>query len=76
VIGIEYDRAKIGLVNSGTANLPKEKRHSAGLDVSYRFSKTLTLFGAYRFISSDNLGSVPDLDINNHLFRVEATFSF
>ena len=76
VIGIEYDRAKIGLVNSGTANLPKEKRHSAGLDVSYRFSKMLALFWAYRFISSDNLGSVPDLDINNHLFRVEATFSF
>ncbi|HSF31003.1 MAG TPA: capsule assembly Wzi family protein [Candidatus Tectomicrobia bacterium] len=76
LVGVEFDRAKIGLVTAGTSNLPKEKRFSAGLDVSYRFSKTLMLFGAYRFISSDDQGSIPDLDLNNHLFRVEATFSF
>jgi hypothetical protein len=76
VVGMEFDRATIGLVTAGASNLPKEKRFSAGLDVSYRFSKMLALFGAYRFISSDNLGSVPALDINNHLLRLEATFSF
>jgi Capsule assembly protein Wzi len=76
LVGVEFDRAKIGPVTAGTLDLPREKRFSAGLDVSYRFSKTVTLFGAYRFISSDNLRSVPDLDINNHLLRLEATFSF
>jgi hypothetical protein len=75
-VGIEFDAAKIGLVTSGTAGLPKEKRYSVGLDVSYRFSKLLTLFAAYRFISSENYQSTPDLDIDNHLFRIEATFSF
>jgi hypothetical protein len=76
MVGVEFDRARVGLVTAGTSDLPKEERFAAGLDVSYRFSKTLTLFGAYRFISSDNLGSVPALDINNHLLRLEATFSF
>jgi hypothetical protein len=33
-------------------------------------------FGGYRFTRSDNQGSVPDLDIDNHLLRVEATLSF
>jgi hypothetical protein len=76
MVGFEFDRAKIGPVTAGTLDLPREKRYTAGLDVSYRFSKTITLFGAYRFISSDNLGSVPDRDLNNHLLRLEATFSF
>jgi hypothetical protein len=76
LVGLEVDQSKIGLVTAGGTSLPREKRFSAGLDVSYRFSKMLTLFGAYRYISSDNLGSVPDLDVTNHLLRVEATFSF
>jgi hypothetical protein len=76
LVGIEFDRAKIGLVTAGTSDLPKEKRFAAGIDVSYRFSKRLTLFGAYRFISSDNLDSVAGLDSDNHMLRLEATFSF
>jgi hypothetical protein len=76
LVGLEFDRAEIGPVQAGTLNLPREKRYAAGLDVSYRFSKTLTLFGAYRYTSSENLDSVPDLDLNNHLLRLEATFSF
>jgi Capsule assembly protein Wzi len=76
LVGLEFDQSKIGLVTAGGTSLPREKRFSAGLDVSYRFSKMVTLFGAYRYISSDNLGSVPDLDVTNHLLRVEATFSF
>ncbi len=76
LVGLEFDRASVGPVSVATLTLPREKRFSAGLDLSYRFSKTLTLFGAYRFLSSDNLGSVPGLDINNHLLRLEATFSF
>jgi hypothetical protein len=63
-------------VAAGTSDLPKEKRFAAGIDVSYRFSERLTLFGAYRFISSDNLDSVAGLDSDNHLLRLEATFSF
>lgn len=76
LVGLEFDHARIGPVTAGTQDLPREKRFSAGLDLSYRVSKTLTLFGAYRYLSSDDLGSVPDLDINNHLLRLEATFSF
>ena len=76
LVGLEFDRSKIGLVTAGGTNVPREKRYVAGLDVSYRFSKWLTLFGGYRFTRSDNQGSVPDLDIDNHLLRVEATFSF
>ena len=76
MVGLEYNRAEIGPVQAGTLNLPREKRDSAGLDVSYRFSEWLSLFGAYRYTSSDNLGSVADLDLNNHLLRFEATFSF
>jgi outer membrane receptor protein involved in Fe transport len=76
LVGLEFDRSKIGLVTAGGTNLPREKRYVAGLDVSYRFSKWLTLFGGYRFTRSDNQGSVPDLDLDNYLLRVEATFSF
>jgi hypothetical protein len=76
LVGLEFDRAEIGLVTAGGTSLPREKRFSAGIDVSYRFSKMLTLFGAYRFISSDDLGSTPGLDLNKHLLRLEATFSF
>jgi hypothetical protein len=76
LVGLEFDRAEIGLVTADGTSLPREKRFSAGIDVSYRLSKLLTLFGAYRFTSSDNLGSVPDLNVNNHLLRLEATFSF
>jgi Capsule assembly protein Wzi len=76
LVGIEFDRSKIGLVTAGGTNMPREKRYVAGLDVSYRYTKWLKLFGGYRFTRSDNQGSVPDLDIDNHLLRVEATFSF
>jgi hypothetical protein len=76
LIGLEVDRARIGPVAAGAVDLPREKRLAAGLDVSYRWSKTLTLFGAYRFTSSDNLGSVPDLDQTDHLLRFEATVAF
>jgi hypothetical protein len=76
MVGLEFDKAKIGPVTAETLDLPREKRYTAGLDVSYRFSKALTLFGAYRFISSDDLNSVPGRDLNNHLLRLEATFSF
>ena len=76
LVGIEFDRSKIGLVTAGGTNMPREKRYVAGLDVSYRYAKWLTLFWGYRFTRSDNQGSVPDLDIDNHLLRVEATFSF
>jgi hypothetical protein len=76
LVGLEFDRSKIGLVTAGGTNMPREKRYVAGLDVSYRYAKWLTLFWGYRFTRSDNQGSVPDLDIDNHLLRVEATFSF
>jgi hypothetical protein len=76
LVGVEFHRAEVGPVRAGTIDLPREKRYSAGLDVSYRVSKAVSLFGAYRYLSSDNLGSIPDLDLTNHLVRFEATFSF
>jgi hypothetical protein len=76
LVGVEFDRARIGLVAQNAVNLPREKRLAAGFDVSYRFSKALTLFAAYQYTSSENAGSVPDLDVSNHLFRVEATYGF
>jgi hypothetical protein len=76
LVGLEFDRSKIGLVTAGGTTMPREKRYVAGRDVSYRYAKWLTLFWGYRFTRSDNQGSVPDLDIDNHLLRVEATFSF
>jgi hypothetical protein len=76
LVGLQFDMARIGLVTRGGTNLPREKRYVGGLDVSYRLSKLLTLFGAYRYTASDNQGSVPGLDTTNHLLRLEATFSF
>ncbi len=76
LVGTSFDNAWIGPVAYGTLSLPREKRFAAGPDLSYRFSKHLTLFGAYQFSSSDNLGSVPGQNVTNHLLRVEATFSF
>jgi Capsule assembly protein Wzi len=76
LVGVEFDQSKIGLVTAGGTNMPREKRYVAELDVSYRYAKWLTLFWGYRFTRSDNQGSVPNLDIDNHLLRVEATFSF
>jgi hypothetical protein len=76
LVGMDFDQARIGPVAAGTLDLPREKRFAAGLDLSYRFSKTLTLFAAYQFSSTDNQRSIPDLDVTNHLLRLEATFSF
>jgi hypothetical protein len=76
LVGTNFDNARIGPVANGTLGLPREKHFAAGPDLSYRFSKNLTLFGAYQFSSSDNLGSVPGQNVTNHLLRVEATFSF
>jgi hypothetical protein len=76
LVGTNFDNARIGPVANGTLGLPREKRFAAGPDLSYRFSKNLTFFGAYQFSSSDNLGSVPGQNVTNHLLRVEATFSF
>jgi len=76
LVGLEFDRARIGPVAAGTLDLPREKRLAAGLDVSYRYSSALTLFWAYRFSSSDNLGSISDVDRTHHLLRFEATMSF
>jgi hypothetical protein len=76
LIGVEFDRARIGLVEQAAVDLPREKRVAAGFDISYRFSKALTLFCAYQYTSSENAGSVADLDVTNHLFRVEATYGF
>lgn len=76
LFGLELDRARIGPVAAGTRGLPREKRFSAGFDLSYRFLKNVTFFGAYRFSSSDNLGSIPGQNQTTHLIRLEVTYSF
>jgi Capsule assembly protein Wzi len=76
LLGLEVDQAHIGPVAAGTVTLPREHRVATGLDLSYRVSKLVSLFGAYRFSTSDNLGSVAGRAQTTHLVRVDATLSF
>ncbi len=76
LLGLQFDDARIGPVANGTLDFPRERRLSIGPDLSYRFSKALSFFGATQLSSSDNLGFVPNRDKKNFLLRLEATYSF
>ena len=76
LLGVQFDIARIGLVSAGTLNQPRERRLAAGPDLSYRFSKALSFFGALQIASSDNVGFVPNQDKRNYLLRLEGTYSF
>lgn len=76
LLGLELNRAEIGSTVQSQVDLPRERRLSAGFDLSYRLSKALTLFGAYRFSHSQDLDFTLGRDADDHLLRLEATYSF
>ena len=77
LIGFDLDverRGNAGL--SKPAERRTEQRVSPGLDLSYRFSKHLAIFTAYRLDLVQDRGFVAGKDGADHLLQLELTYSF
>lgn len=77
LIGFDVDLERRG--NSGLSKPPErrtEQRVSPGLDLSYRLSKPLALFTAYRLDLVQDRGFVEGKDGIDHLLQLQLTYSF
>ncbi|MFN3477356.1 MAG: hypothetical protein ACK4Z6_07400, partial [Candidatus Methylomirabilales bacterium] len=76
-IGFDVDFERRG--NAGLSKPPEElteQRISPGLDLSYRLSKHLALFTAYRLDLVENRGFVEGKTGIDHLLQLQLTYSF
>ena len=75
-IGTEFGYAKVGSTEISQLNLPREERKYAGVDISYRPVPALSMLLGYRYERINNKDFVADQRANNHIVRLEATYSF
>ncbi len=75
LLGFQASLAKIGNTQFGTLGLPREKRNTFGPDFSYRISDRSSIFTEYDFSRVKNRGFVSGNTENDHLFRIEFTYS-
>ncbi len=75
MLGLELNRAVIGSTVFQAA-VPKERRVSGGIDLSWRFWEKYSLFGAYQLMDATNRNFRRGDDGVDHLLRIELTRSF
>ncbi len=75
LLGFQASLAKIGNTQFATLGLPREKRNTFGPDFSYRISDRSSFFTEYDFSRVKNRGFVRGNAENDHLFRIEFTYS-
>jgi membrane-associated phospholipid phosphatase len=75
-VGTEFGYAKVGSTEIAQLPLPREQRKYVGLDISYQPIPALSLLFGYRYERIDNKDFVAGQRANNHIVRLEATYSF
>jgi membrane-associated phospholipid phosphatase/opacity protein-like surface antigen len=75
-IGAEFDLAKVGPTTFAGVTLPREERKFVGLDVTYQPTRALSMLLGYRYERIDNKDFIADQRATNHIFRLEASYSF
>lgn len=75
LLGFQLSQAEIGPTAAGLLGLPREKRYSLGLDLSYRVSDRSSIFLGYDFARIKDRGFVAGQSGNDNLFRIEFTRS-
>ena len=76
LLGLQASKADVGPTTSGLLDLPREKRYSLGLDSSYRITDRSSIFLEYDFSRIHNNNFISGEKENDHLLRVEFTYSF
>ena len=77
MLGVQASQSEIGSTRfPDTLNLPREKRHSFGMDLSYRISDRSSILLGYDFARIRDRGFVAGRSGNDSLFRMEFTRSF
>jgi membrane-associated phospholipid phosphatase len=74
-VGTEFGYAKVGSTEIAQLPLPREQRKYVGLDISYQPIPALSLLLGYRYERIDNKDFVAGQRANNHIVRLEATYS-
>lgn len=75
-LGTEFGLAKVGSTEISQVKLPREDRKYAGVDISFRPIPSLSMLLGYRYERIENKDFVLDRREDNHVFRLEATYSF
>jgi len=76
LLGMEADNATVGSTQADQAFGTKEKRRFAGIDISYRYSRSWSFFAAYRLQRTENIGFVSGKDDTNNVLTLGVTHSF
>lgn len=77
LVGLQLSRADIGTTQKDFINkLPHEKRNTIGLDVSYQITERSSIYTEYDFSRINNHNFEKGDSENDHLFRIEYTYSF
>jgi hypothetical protein len=75
-VGTEVGYSKVGSTLASQVRLPREQREYVGFDISFRPIDPLSLLLGYRYERIDDQNFVAGAHATNHIFRLEATYSF
>jgi hypothetical protein len=76
LIGLQVGRSEVGPPKAHSLSLPREKRDTLGIDLSYRVAKNSLLFLAYDLARVQDRNFTAGQSGNDNIFRVEYTHSF
>jgi membrane-associated phospholipid phosphatase len=74
-VGGEFALAKVGPTTLAGLTLPREERKVFGADITFQPTRALSLLLGYRYERIQNKDFIPDQQVNNHVFRLEATYT-
>jgi hypothetical protein len=76
LVGFQASRAEVGSTQRSTLDLPREKRYTLGLDFSYQVTERSSIFLEYDYSRIHNHEFIRGEKENDHLFKIEYTYSF